>query len=151
MERYYGEYFISDDQRKLQPDRICAMLSSTYWASERSCERILRSIENSLCVGVYWEGEQVAFARCVTDYATIFWLADVIVDERFRGHGIGKEMVGAILSHERLEGLSGILATRDAHTLYEKFGFVAVDPARYMRRPAQAQELPARLYDEEEE
>ena len=136
MEIQLGGFHITDDKTLLQLDRICALLSATYWVGERSREVIERSIQNSLCVGVYHRGEQIAFARCVTDYATIFWLADVIVDERFRGRGVGKAMVSAILSHERLQGVNGILATRDAHSLYEWHGFALVDPTRYMRRNA---------------
>lgn len=137
METAFDEFVISDDKTLLQPDRICELLSTTYWANGRSRAVIERSIQNSLCVGVYLYGEQIAFARCVTDYATIFWLADVIVDERFRGRGVGKAMVEAILSHERLAGLNGILATRDAHGLYARYGFAQADPTRYMKRQAE--------------
>lgn len=135
MEVTFDEFVISDDKSLLQLDRICALLTTTYWANERSRAAIERSIQNSLCIGVYLDGEQIAFARCVSDYATIFWLADVIVDERVRGRGVGKAMVEAILSHERLAGLNGILATRDAHGLYRQFGFEPVE-GRFMRRPA---------------
>jgi len=135
MNLQYQEFIISDDPELLQIESICTWLGSSYWANTRNRETIERSIRNSLCFGVYKEGEQAAFARCVTDDATIFWLADVFVDERFRGRGIGKAMVEAILSHERLRGLNGILATRDAHGLYGKFGFEPVE-GRFMRRLA---------------
>ena len=132
----FEDFIISDDPKLLQIESICAWLGSSYWANARSREAIERSIQNSLCFGVYKDGGQVAFARCVTDYATIYWLADVFVDERFRGLGIGKAMVSAIVAHEKLAGLSGILATRDAQALYEKVGFALVNPNLYMRRPA---------------
>lgn len=135
MELLFHDFRISDDQQLLQMDRIFEMLSKTYWANERSHATIVRSIEHSLCFGVYRAGEQIGFARCVTDYATTFWLADVIIDERFRGLGLGKALVSFILSQEALQGLTGTLATRDAHTLYERHGFVPVDPKFYMRRP----------------
>ncbi len=150
MEVLYKDFVISDDPDLLQLDRICALLASSYWASDRSREKIEKSIQNSLCFGVYNEGEQIAFARCVTDYATMFWLADVMVDENYRGQGIGKAMVQAILSHELLRGLNGILATRDAHTLYAKYGFANVDPERYMRKAAE-ESKPAILTEQTDE
>lgn len=133
MERQVGTALISDDKNLLQIDRICALLKTSYWAGERERETIARSIEHSLCFGVYQNGEQVGFARCVTDYATIFWLADVILDERVRGQGLGKALVDMILGHELLQGLVGTLATRDAQGLYQRFGFEPVD-ARYYRK-----------------
>ena len=133
MERMIGTVRISDDKALLQIDRICALLKTSYWAGERSRETIERSIANSLCFGVYQDGEQVGFARCVTDYATMFWLADVILDERVRGQGLGKALVDLIVSHELLQGLVGTLATRDAQGLYQRFGFDPID-ARYYRK-----------------
>ena len=134
MQQIFQEYQISDDPALLQVDAIHEMLKKSYWANDRSRETIARSIAHSLCFGVYKAGEQIGFARCVTDYATTFLLADVIIDERYRGRGLGKELVPFILSHELLQGLTGTLATRDAHGLYTKFGFVPVDPNLYMRR-----------------
>ena len=133
MERRIGTALISDDKNLLQIDRICALLKTSYWAGERSRETIERSIANSLCFGVYQNGEQVGFARCVTDYATMYWLADVILDERVRGQGLGKALVDRILRHEQLHGLIGMLATRDAQGLYQRFGFDPID-ARYFRK-----------------
>lgn len=133
MERQVGTAIISDDKDRLQIERICALLKTSYWAGERSQEAIERSIEHSLCFGVYQNGEQVGFARCVTDYATMFWLADVILDERVRGQGLGKALVDTIIDHELLQGLVGTLATRDAQGLYQRFGFEPID-ARYYRK-----------------
>lgn len=136
MEQRFGACIISDERRLLQPERILQMLRKTYWASERSPETMALALENSLCFGVYRAGEQIGFARCVTDGATMFWLADVVVDERFRRQGIGKALIAAVLSHERLQGLSGTLATRDAHGLYARYGYAPAEPGYYMRRPA---------------
>lgn len=136
MELYIDEFLISDDPALVQPEIVFELLSKSYWAGERNLETIRKSIENSLCFGVYHAGRQIGFARCVTDYATIYWLADVIIDERFRGRGLGKVLVAAVHAHESIKNLSGILATRDAHKLYERHGFVGVDEKRYMRRPA---------------
>ncbi len=149
MELYLKEFLISDDQALLQIERIHAMLSKTYWANERSRATIESSIEYSLCFGVYHAGEQIGFARCVTDYATIYWLADVIIDERFRGQGLGKALVSAVHSHESILGLPGILATRDAHTLYERHGFVIIDEKRYMRRPVVQAETEIQIHTTE--
>ena len=137
MEIEYQSFKISDQTSLLQIDRIHAMLAGSYWAQARSRETIEKAIQHSICFGAYAEGVQVGFARCVTDYATIFWLCDVIVDEAYRGRGIGKALMEAVASYEKLQGLSGILATRDAQGLYAKHGFVNVDPGRVMRKPAQ--------------
>lgn len=137
MERQYREFLISDEKERIQLERVCAMLANTYWANQRSREAIERSIQNSLCIGAYLNGEQIGFARCVTDEATMFWLADVIVDERFRGRGIGKAIAEFAIHHERLRGLTGLLATRDAQGLYERFGFTPVDGRLYMRKSAE--------------
>lgn len=135
MERTFGEYTISDDKEKIQLDRVCALLGDTYWASGRPKERIAKSIGSSLCFGVYLDGRQVGFARCVTDYATMYWLADVIIDSSHRNRGLGKALVESAVNHERLQGCVGILGTRDAHTLYEKYGFLRF-PDRFMSKPA---------------
>jgi len=140
MEQDIDGFFISDDKSLLQPERIYAMLHSTYWASDRTLETMMKAADHSLCFGVYFEEEQIGFARCVTDYATTFLLADVVIDERFRGNGLGKALVSTVLKHEQLQGLIGSLATRDAHGLYAKYGFTPVDPSLYMRRPVQKTE-----------
>ncbi len=140
MEQQYEEICVSDDRDKLQIERICAMLKTSYWAGERPRETIEQSILHSLCFGVYRNGEQVGFARCVTDYATIFWLADVIIDERFRGHGLGKKLISTIMEHPQLQGLTALLATRDAQGLYARHGFEPVDVRYYRKKPAQMHE-----------
>lgn len=114
---------ISGDRQRLQLDRIKALLAGTYWAHARSPETIERSIEHSICYGAYLDGVQVGFARIVTDHATTFYLCDVVVDSACRGLGIGKKMVRHVLEDPQYEGMLGILATRDAHGLYEHFGF----------------------------
>lgn len=137
MELQVNECIISDDKRMLQIDRIFELLDKSYWANGRKRETMERSIEHSLCFGVYCAGEQIGFARCVTDYAISYMLMDVIIDERFRGRGLGTALVSAVISHEKLKGLSGMLATRDAHGLYAKFGFAPVDANYYMKRQAE--------------
>jgi len=118
-----NSFFISSDKSLIDIKRVAAMLATSYWASARPLDTIARSIEHSLCWGAYQNGVQVGFARAVTDHATFFWLADVIVDERYRGRSIGKQLVEAAVTSAELASLRGILMTRDAHTLYERFGF----------------------------
>ena len=133
MEIKHDEYIISDKKEKLQVQRIKEMLSVSYWAKDRTTETILKTIENSICFGIYDKNNQIGFARCVTDYSTMFWLGDVIIDDDYRGRGLGKVLMKAITTHEDLKLLRGILETDDAHGLYEQYGFVS-DGKKYMCR-----------------
>lgn len=123
MDRMFDGFLVSDNKEFIQVETVCEMLASTYWADKRPKDVIQKSIENSLCFGVYDGKRQVGFARCVTDYATTFYLCDVIIENGYRGRGLGKAMMSAIVEHEELKNLVGLLGTRDAHGLYEKFGF----------------------------
>lgn len=135
MESFFGEYTISNDKDLISLDKVCDLLSKSYWANQRSKDKIKDSIKNSICVGVYDTEKMIGFARIVTDYATMYWLCDVIIDEEYRGKGLGKKLIGYITEMEALKGMFGILATRDAHGLYEKYGFQR-EPEKYMRRNA---------------
>ena len=128
-----NNYILSDDKSLIQLDRVCEMLSTSYWAKERPKEVNAKAIEFSHCFGVYQDGVQVGFARCITDYATTYYLCDVIIDEAHRGKGLGKALVKYITEHESLAGAMGVLGTRDAHGLYEQYGFICDDG---MYRPA---------------
>jgi GNAT superfamily N-acetyltransferase len=133
-------YRITTDPQQLDITAIHDFLSNqSYWARGRSLETVQRSIENSLCFGVLApDGQQVGFARVVTDYATFAWLCDVYVLESERGKGLGKWLVQSVVAHPLLQGLRNfILSTRDAHELYRKYGgFEALaDPGRWMSRP----------------
>lgn len=134
MQRIIGEYTISDDTSLLQLDRICGFLARSYWAEKRPRERIERSLAHSLCYGVYHQGLQVGFARAVTDYAVMYWLCDVFIDEAHRGRGLGKLLVESIIADPRLRDLTGILGTKDAHALYARYGFVRDEAGSFMRR-----------------
>ena len=133
MENIINGFIISDDKKMIQLQRVKELLSTSYWAENRSLDTIKKSIKNSICFGAYLNGKQVGFARCVTDYATMYWLCDVIIDENHRKYGLGKKLIEIITQMKELDGMFGILATRDAHGLYEKYGFYKVD-GKYMRK-----------------
>lgn len=134
----HGDYLLSDDPSRLDTEVIHGYLSrESYWASNVSRETVERSLQNSLCIGVYAAaGEQVGLARVVTDYATYGWVCDVFVLPAHRGHGLGKALVQAVLSHPRLQTLRRFsLATQDAHGLYAQFGFTPLaEPQRHMEK-----------------
>lgn len=131
-------YTVSTDRARLDLDLVHRWLSeNSYWAQGRSRDMVERSIEHSLAFGAYLGDEQVGFARAVTDYATFAWLCDVFVDEGHRGRGVGKLLVKTATEHPELCGLRLILlATRDAHALYETYGgfHVVKTPERWMVR-----------------
>ncbi|MDT4961859.1 MAG: hypothetical protein QOF87_1506 [Pseudonocardiales bacterium] len=119
---------ISDDPARLDIGRIRAWLAESYWASDRSAEAIDRSIANSRVYGVYTAAsEQVALTRVTTDLASFAWLGDVVVDEAWRGRGIGRWLVGAVVEHLKGVGVPRfVLTTRDAHGVYSELGFDAL-------------------------
>jgi GNAT superfamily N-acetyltransferase len=131
-----GEYVISTDPSRLDLDVLHRFLSEeAYWSPGVSREVVARSIEGSLNFGLYHHDAQVGFARVVTDYATFAWLADVFVLDEHRGRGLGKWLVEIVLTHPELRDLRRwILGTADAHTLYERFGFVRTDDGRFLVR-----------------
>jgi GNAT superfamily N-acetyltransferase len=129
-------YLISTDRSLLDLRFVHGYLETSYWAAGVPAEVVRRSVENSLCFGVYISEEQVGFARVVTDRATFAYLADVFVLEEHRGRGLGKWLVEVVLSHPELRGLRRwMLATRDAHELYRKYGFAELGrPGIFMER-----------------
>jgi len=139
MQKEFGEYIFSDDKELISIDKVCELLANSYWASNRKRETMIKSIENSICIGIYLQGEMVGFSRIVTDYATMYWLCDVIIDANHQKRGLGKKLVEIITEMSELDGSFGILATRDAHKLYEKYGFYSVGE-KYMRKDAEKQE-----------
>jgi GNAT superfamily N-acetyltransferase len=129
-----NELKISDDKSLLQVDVVHSLLRDAYWCKGIPLKTLQSAIEGSLCFGVYRNDLQVAFARVVTDGATFAWLCDVIVDEKYRGAGISKKLMKYIMTHSKMKGFRRIcLATKDAHTLYEKFNFkVTSTPQSWM-------------------
>ena len=136
MERRRDEYLISTDRERLDLAVVHKFLSEeSYWSPGVSRARVERQVQNSICFGLYRDGEQAGFARAVTDRAAFAWIADVFVLPEHRGRGLGVWLVETVLSHPDVGGLRLMLGTADAQTLYERFGFRAVDPARIMERP----------------
>lgn len=130
VEERRGELLLSTDRSRIDVDRILALLLASHWGAAMTRPLLERAIDNSICFAVYDGDRQLAFARAVTDLATYAYLTDVIVADEARGRGIGKWMVEAIVAHPDLQGLRRIaLWTRDARTLYEKFGFSTVTSA----------------------
>ena len=128
------EFTISTDKEKLDIYCIHSFLSQTYWAENIPREVVVKSIQGSMCFGVYHQEKQVGFARMITDQATFAYLADVFILPSYRGKGLSKWLVETILSHPELQGLRRImLATRDAHGLYKQYGFTPLSiPERWM-------------------
>ena len=135
MEWTNGDYTLTDDQKRIDLDAVCALLNTSYWANDRPREVIAKSIQHSLCFALLHEGRQVGFCRGVTDHATFTWVADVIIAPEHRGHGLGKWMMQCLLSHPALQTISYQLCTRDAHELYEPFGFQRIEAMRRSSRP----------------
>ncbi len=131
-----NEYEISTDRKRLDLAMIHDFLSNrSYWAAGIPFPVMKKSIENALCFGVYHQGKQVGFARVVTDYATTAYVGDVFIIEPYRGRGLGKRLVKAIIDHPELEGLRlWFLGTKDAHELYRKYGFKKVSETTLMER-----------------
>ncbi len=148
-EEIFQKFEISTVKSRLDVAMIHKFLSEeSYWAGGRTLEQTKTAIENSICFGVYQiqagrlrssHGErQVGFARVVTDRAAFAYIGDVFILDEFRGRGLSKRLMKAMLDHLELQGLRRwILATRDAHGLYEQFGFSTLKfPERWMELPA---------------
>jgi len=129
MEIADNGFIFSDDKSKIDVSTVHLFLSTkSYWAQGIPLEIVRKSVENSLCFGIYQGTKQIGFARWITDRATFAYLADVYVDEEFRGQGLSKKLMTLMLFHPDLQGLRRyMLATRDAHNLYSQFGFKALE------------------------
>ena len=116
---------IIDGIEKMNLEDIVRLLRMTYWADKRTLEQIDKSTRNSSCYGIYIEAEEklVGFARVISDYATSYYLCDVVIDKDYRHRGLGTALISYIVQLPQYEGLRGILITKDAHALYKKFGY----------------------------
>lgn len=125
MEISESGFIFSDDKNLIDAAAVHHYLSTqSYWAREIPMETVRKSIANSICFGIYKENRQIGFARWITDGATFGYLADVYIEEEFRGLGLSKKLMTIMLFHEELQGLRRyMLATQDAQGLYSQFGF----------------------------
>jgi GNAT superfamily N-acetyltransferase len=131
--------FVSTDKSLLDLEIIHSFLSTrSYWARTRTKEQTRTAVEHSICFGLFDGNRQIGFARVISDRATYAYLGDVFVLEEFRNRGYSKMLMESIVSHPELQGLRRwTLATKDAHGLYEQFGFTPLNfPERWMERAA---------------
>jgi ribosomal protein S18 acetylase RimI-like enzyme len=131
------EYRIVEGKENIKVEDVVRLLKMTYWADSRPVEKIDKSMENSKCVGLYVDGVErlVGFARVISDYATTYYLCDVIIDEDYQHKGLGKALVSYVVSMPDYKGLRGLLVTKDAHKLYEKYGYEIINDRAMMRSP----------------
>ncbi len=137
MNELHGGYLVTTDPTRIDAVQIHAMLRSAYWSEGIRFDVVQRALTNSLVVVAIEEatGKTAAVARLVTDYATFAWLCDVFVKPEHRGKGLSKRMLTMLESDERLKTLRRwCLATRDAHGLYEHFGYTPVTPGAWMEK-----------------
>ena len=136
IESHRESFTISTDPARLNIDAIADMLTRAYWAKGRTREVIARYLQYSLTFGVFEGNRQIGLARVVSDYTTFAWLCDVFIHEDFRGLGLGKWLLETVHSHPDLQGLRRwMLATRDAHGLYEQYGWTPLSsPERWMEK-----------------
>ena len=133
-------YRIIEGADRISTDEVVRLLKTTYWAGKRSKEQIWKSMQNSSCYAIAFHNEQklVGFARVISDFATTYYLADVVIDQEYRHKGLGKALVSHIVSRPEYAGLRGILLTKDAHGLYEKYGFETVEGRAMVKSPNKA-------------
>lgn len=132
---YKGKFCISTDKTKLDVDSIHEFLSTkAYWALNIPKDKVQKTIQNSLCFGVYIDEKQIGFAKIISDFSTIAYLGDVFILEEYRGKGLSKWLIETIMAHPDLQGLRRwILLTGDAHGLYRQFGWTDIaEPSKWM-------------------
>ena len=139
MHKQPERFEISTDRERMDIDAIHRFLTTeAYWAKNRTIEQTRTAFENSLTFGAYTDGRLAGFGRVVSDCATFAYVGDVFVLEEFRGRGVGKMIIQAMVDHPLLQELRRwVLATKDAHSLYEQYGFSSLRfPERWMERTA---------------
>ncbi len=136
FEQRRGSLRISTDSKLIDVAAVHAFLRRSYWAADRTRAQLEQTIAASRCFGLYDDEHQIGFPRVVTDYAAFAWLCDVFIDETYRGRELGTWLLETVLADPHLLSVRRwVLATRDAHGLYEKFGFEPLRaPERWMER-----------------
>ncbi len=134
MHEYRRDRFvITTDKSRLDRDLIYRTLVRMYWSEEVPREIVETAIDNSLCYGLFDGDRQAGFARVITDYASFAYLCDVFVIEEYRGHQLGVWLIECVMIHPVMPKMRRVmLATRDAHGLYSRFGFGPARPDRVM-------------------
>lgn len=145
LRRQRDGFTVDTDPARLDVDRLHAVLTDLYWSKGRSREVVERSIAGSVNFGLYEDasGKLVGYGRVVTDFITFAWISDVYVEEGYRGRGLGRFLVEAMMAHPALDlpTMGWHLGTRDAHALYRRFGFVETAAGHIMRKPRTSQSL----------
>jgi len=126
-------FTITDERAKVDIDKVSRLLAATHWGYRRPPQVVERLIDNSLCFSLYRSAEQVGFARVVTDHTVFSWLSDLVITPELRGRGLGKWLLQCILNYPAISKTQFVLQTRDAHHLYESFGFQQSD--KLLTRP----------------
>lgn len=123
MEIAAGEFTFSDDKSRIMLADVCQLLRQSHWANNRPAEVIAKTIETSLCFGVYHNDVQIGFARVISDYAVYSLILDVIIDQHYRGQGLGTKLIEFIIDHPSIRTTSKVLWTKKAKDLYLTCGF----------------------------
>ena len=138
----YQGYCFSCKRRRMRAENIAQLLKPTYWAQGCSREDAQKRLRHSLCYGIFDAGgDQVGFARVITDFAFTFYLADVVIREDLRGKGLGKAFMAYILGDPRFSGAKGVLLTRDAFGFYQRFGFALCENRCMLREKERLSQL----------
>ncbi len=128
------DYTVTTDHSKIDVDAVCSLLTKSYWANTRSREVIIKSLDNSLCFSLFYQDKQIGLLRVITDCATFAYLCDIVIDEEYRQRGLGTWCMECVFQYPDLKNLRRwILATKDAHEFYKKFGFSNLsNPEKFM-------------------
>lgn len=132
MEIIEDDYIFTDNITGIKLDEVCNLLRQSHWAKNRPAEIIDKIIETSLCFSIYHKDKQIGFARVVSDYAVYSLILDVIIDEKYRGKGLGKKLIEFINNHPSIKNTSKVLWTKYAEGLYLKCGFKEEDCYKFM-------------------
>jgi len=134
MEWKRDDYLLTDDPSSVDTTITYNLLKDTYWGHKRSPEIVESFLRSSLNFTLFREGNQIGYARVVTDYAVFSWFADFVIEPSFRGQALGTWMMESIINHPKLSQTQFVLQTGDAHTFYEKQGFAKSDWLMSMKR-----------------
>jgi GNAT superfamily N-acetyltransferase len=124
VEWHRDGFVISDDRSRVQVEVVAGLLAKTFWGHRRPREVVQKLIQTSMCFSLLRQKEQIGFARVVTDFAVFSWLSDVVINDAYRGRGLGGWLIGCIVEHPLIAGTQFVLQTTEAAGLYKKFGFL---------------------------